>query len=146
MTGEITLDLVAGTDAALLEALAVREAVFIREQGIDPEVEIDDYDGICWHAIAYLDRRPVGTARLVLVDRFTAKIGRVAVLPEARGRGIATRLVRLVEEYAGREGVTRAILDSQIDVMPLYEKLGYVAEGEPFLDAGIVHKRMTRSL
>ncbi len=146
MTSELMLDLVAGTEPQLLEALSVREAVFIAEQGIDPEIEVDDYDGICWHAIAYLDRRPVGTARLIMLDRFMAKIGRVAVLAEARGKGVATRLMTLLEDYARREGVTRVVLDAQIQVMPLYEKLGYAAEGEPFLDAGIVHMRMTRAL
>lgn len=146
MTDELVLDLFIGTDPKLLEAMAVRDAVFVREQGIDPELEIDDYDGICWHAIAYLGEKAVGTARLIMLDRFTGKIGRVAVLPEARGKGVATALMRLLEEYCRREGITRVVLDAQIGVMPLYEKLGYEAEGEPFLDAGIVHKRMTRSL
>lgn len=146
MPEELVLDLFSGTEPQLLQALAVREAVFVREQGIDPELEIDDYDGVCWHAVAYLGKEPVGTARLVMLDRFTAKIGRVAVLAEARGRGVATALMRLLEEYCRREGVTRVVLDAQIQVMPLYEKLGYEAEGEPFLDAGIVHRRMTRSL
>jgi predicted GNAT family N-acyltransferase len=120
--------------------------VFVREQGIPADIEVDDYDGICWHAVAYLDHRPVGTARLILVDRFTAKIGRVAVLAEARHRGIATQLMRLLEDYARREGVTRAVLDAQTQVLELYERLGYVVEGEPFLDAGIVHKRMSKAL
>lgn len=146
MNGDLVLDLFSGTESKLLQALAIREAVFIREQGIDPELEIDDYDGICWHALALLGGDPVGTARLVMLDRFTAKIGRVAVLPGARGRGVATALMRLLEDYCRRQGVTRVVLDAQIQVMPLYEKLGYEAEGQPFLDAGIVHRRMTRTL
>ena len=146
MTGELVLDLFSGTESQLLEALAVREAVFIREQGIDPEEEIDDYDGICWHAIAYLGGKAVGTARLIMLDRFTARIGRVAVLPAVRGKGVASSLMRLLEDYCRREGVTRAVLDAQLQVMPLYEKQGYAAEGEPFLDAGIVHRRMTKAL
>jgi predicted GNAT family N-acyltransferase len=146
MTGELILDFVAGTDPKFRDALLVRQAVFVEEQGIDPEIEVDEYDGICWHALAYLGDQVVGTARLVTLDRFTAKIGRVAVLGEARGRGIASALMRLLEDYAKREGLTRAVLDSQFQVIPLYEKLGYEAEGEPFLDAGIVHKRMTKAL
>ena len=54
--------------------------------------------------------------------------------------------MRLLEDYCRREGITKAVLDSQLKVMPLYEKLGYSAEGEPFLDAGIVHMRMTKPL
>ncbi|MBM3275292.1 MAG: GNAT family N-acetyltransferase [Candidatus Sericytochromatia bacterium] len=142
----MVLDFVAGTDPKFRDALLVRQAVFVEEQGIDPEIEVDEYDGICWHALAYLGDRIVGTARLVTLDRFTAKIGRVAVLGEARGRGVGTALMRLLEDYARREGITRVVLDAQFQVIPLYEKLGYEAEGEPFLDAGIVHKRMTKTL
>ncbi len=145
-TSQLVLDLFSGTEPQLREALEVREAVFIREQGIDPDIEIDEFDAICWHAIAYLDGEPVGTARLILEDRFTARIGRVSVLAEARGVGVGKALMRLVEDYARREGITRIVLDAQVQVIPFYEQLAYTAVGEVFVDAGILHRRMQRNL
>jgi predicted GNAT family N-acyltransferase len=142
----LTFDMFGGTDPQLKEALAIRAVVFIEEQGVDPALEIDDYDGVAWHVLARIDGEPVGTARLVMLDQLRAKIGRVAVLPTHRGQGIATQLVQLLMEYARREGRTQALLDSQLTVMPLYEKLGFVAEGEVFLDADILHRRMARKL
>lgn len=142
--GQLSLDLVAGTDPRVKDALVVRQAVFILEQGIDPELEIDEYDGVCWHALAYLDEEPVGTARLIPQDRLVAKIGRVAVLASGRKHGIGTQLMRLLEDYARRQGLFKIVLDAQLQVVPFYEGLGYQAEGEVFLDAGILHRRMTR--
>lgn len=140
------LDFFSGTDPKVREALAIRDRVFVREQGIDPDLEMDDLDGICWHAVAYQDTQPVGTARLIMKDRFVAKIGRVAVLPAARGRGVATSLMRMLEDYAHREGITRIEVDAQIAVQALYEKLDYTPEGDHFLDAGIIHIRMAKPL
>ena len=145
-TSQLALDLISGTEPRFKNALIVREAVFIREQGIDPEVEIDDYDAICWHALAYLDGEPVGTARLILQDRFSAKIGRMAVVAEARQHGIGTQLMRLLEDYARRQGITRIVLDAQLQVIPFYQRLGYEVQGDVFLDADILHQRMTRQL
>lgn len=142
----LSLDMFSGTDPQLKEALAIRLAVFVEEQGVDPALEVDDYDGVAWHVLARIDGVPVGTARLVMLDQLRAKIGRVAVLPEARGRGIASQLVTILMEYARREGRTEALLDSQLSVMPLYEKLGFEAVGEVFLDADILHRRMVRKL
>lgn len=142
----LTLDMFSGTDPQLKEALDIRMRVFVEEQGVDPALEIDDYDGVAWHVLARLDGVPVGTARLVMLDQQRAKIGRVAVLPEHRGQGIASQLIQLLMEYARREGRTQALLDAQLTAMSLYEKLGFTAEGEVFLDADILHRRMTRKL
>lgn len=146
MAAPLILDLFAGTDPQLRDALGVRDLVFVQEQGVPPEEEIDDYDGVAWHVIARVDEAPVGTARLVSLDADRVKIGRVATLPAFRGQGIASKLVRLLMEFARREGFDTAVLDSQLAAMPVYEKLGFVAEGEVFLDAGILHRRMTRKL
>lgn len=139
----LALDLFPGTDPQLKDALAVRMPVFVEEQGVPPELEIDDYDGIAWHVLARLDGRPVATARLITLDASRVKIGRVATLQAYRRQGIAGKLVRLLMEYARREGFTEAVLDSQLTAMGLYESLGFVAEGEVFLDADILHRRMT---
>ena len=143
---KLTLDMFSGLEPQLKEALAIRMRVFVEEQGVAPALEIDDDAAVAWHVLARLDGAPVGTARLVMLDQLRAKIGRVAVLPEHRGKGIASQLVKLLMEYARREGRTQAILDSQLPVMPLYEKLGFTAVGEVFLDADILHRRMIRKL
>lgn len=140
------IDMFPGTDPQLKAALEIRFRVFVEEQGVDPNLEIDDYDGVAWHVLARVDGQPAGTARLVMLDQQRAKIGRVAVLPEYRGQGIASQLVQLLMEYARREGRTQAILDAQLPVIPLYEKLGFEAVGEVFLDADILHRRMVRKL
>lgn len=142
----LSLDLFTGTEPGLKEALAIRMRVFVEEQGVDPALEIDDYDGVAWHVVARRDGEAVGTARLVMLDQQRAKIGRVAVVPEHRGQGIASQLVRLLMDYAKREGRTEALLDAQLPVIPLYEKLGFTAVGEVFLDADLLHRRMTRKL
>ncbi|HEY9899341.1 MAG TPA: GNAT family N-acetyltransferase [Pantanalinema sp.] len=142
----LSLDLFAGTDPQVRDALRIREAVFVHEQGVPLDLEIDDYDGIAWHVLASEDDTPVATARLISLDASRVKIGRVATLKPHRGKGIASKLVRLLMEYARREGFTEAVLDSQLEAMPLYEKLGFVAEGPIFMDADIPHRRMTRKL
>lgn len=146
MAAPLALDLFPGTDPQLRDALAVRAAVFVQEQGVPLEEEIDDYDGVAWHVLARINDAPVATARLVSLDADRVKIGRVATLGDYRGRGIATKLVTLLMEYARREGFCEAVLDSQLAAMLLYEKLGFEPVGPVFLDAGILHRRMTRKL
>ncbi|MGE5708139.1 MAG: GNAT family N-acetyltransferase [Bacteroidota bacterium] len=142
----LVFDFFDGTDPRLPEALLIREAVFVREQGIDPNLELDDYDFIAWHVLVKDDEKPVGTARLVTQDAQTTKIGRVAVLPEARGRGIARMMVSMLVEYSKREGFSRVILDAQLPVVPFYEKLGFKGTGQFFLDADLPHQRMELDL
>lgn len=142
----VSLDVFAGTDPALREALLIREEVFVQEQGVPLELEIDDHDGICWHALARVDDLPAATARLVTLDADRIKIGRVATRQPYRHRGLASQLVQLLMEHGRRQGHTEAVLDSQLAAMPLYEALGFVAEGEIFMDADLPHRRMRRKL
>lgn len=141
-----SFDLFQGTDPKLKAALRIREEVFVHEQGVPLEMEIDDYDGIAWHVLAYEGDLPVATARLITLDACRVKIGRVATLRPFRHRGIATQILQLLLEYARREGFVEATLDSQLEAMPLYEALGFVASGAPFLDAGLIHRPMTLKL
>lgn len=123
-------------------ALAIRERVFVDEQHVPLELERDEYDALAHHWLAWLDGEPVGTARLVELPGNIGKIGRVAVLPQARGAGLGRQLMEaLLHHASGLE----LILDAQLEVIPFYEKLGFVAEGEIFQDAGILHRRMRRS-
>nr|WP_176559346.1 GNAT family N-acetyltransferase [Rubellimicrobium roseum] len=125
--------------------LRLRRVVFIEEQAVPEDLEIDGLDGEAVHLLATLDGRPVGTARLFAKGDI-GKIGRVCVLKEARGRGIGAALIRqAVEELRGL-GLARARLGSQVHAIPFYEALGFVAEGPVYDDAGIPHRDMTRTL
>ena len=125
---------------------AVRRQVFVLEQACPEEEEFDDWEAAATHFVIEWRGRIVGTARLYQPRPGMAKIGRVALLPEVRGRGWGADLIRAMERHLQALGVPEAELDSQVAVIPFYEKLGYVAEGPEFLDAGIPHRHMGRRL
>lgn len=122
-------------DAASL----IRRVVFIDEQQVPQEEEWDGRDGECLHFLATLNGEPVGTARL-LPD---GHIGRVAVLSSARGAGIGYRLMEAAIAAAREAGHRHAALSAQLHALAFYERLGFVAHGEVFMDAGIPHREMT---
>jgi predicted GNAT family N-acyltransferase len=124
---------------SITPARAVRTAVFIVEQNIPVELEWDEMDAVSLHALAYdTDGKPVGTGRL-LPD---GHIGRMAVLPEARGRAIGTAILMALMQAARQRGARDVVLNAQVSAMPFYARAGFVAEGEEFLDAGIPHMAM----
>jgi predicted GNAT family N-acyltransferase len=132
---------------------AVRMIVFVEEQQVPPEEELDVMDITATHFLARLtdavpgDREAiVGAARLVDKGEGKGKIGRVAVLREHRGKGVGALLMRQVEQTAREQGFTYLALDAQCYAIPFYEKLGYVAQGDVFLDCAIEHRYMSRPL
>lgn len=135
----------ADTDAERAECLAIRMRVFVDEQQVPAELELDEYDGVATHLLLTENGVPLATARLV--DKHgVAKIGRVAVVQSARGRGLGLHVMEAVLDEAIRQGFAQAMLDSQSYAIPFYEKLGFRAEGEEFDDAGIPHRLMRRPL
>jgi len=117
----------------------IRREVFIREQGIPESGEWDDEDATSVHIIATLNREPVGTGRL----NRAGKIGRIAVLPGLRGRGIGTLILGRLLEEARRLGIREPCLHAQVQAVPFYERLGFERKGEVFDEAGIPHVRMS---
>ena len=125
---------------------ALRRTVFVEEQGISPEDEWDDLDDQAIHLLAWQGDAPVGTARILIRDR-AGKIGRVCVLPEARGTGLGQQLIRAaVDVLRARPGLTHARLGAQTHAIGFYEKLGFTADGPIYDDAGIPHRDMFREL
>lgn len=125
------------------DLLAVREAVFVVEQRVPPELEVDDDDPRSIHVIARdPDGRPIGTGRLTPDGR----IGRMAVLREWRGRGVGSAILRSLIETARQRGAAELTLSSQVAAEPFYAGFGFVAEGEPYDDAGIPHRTMRLAL
>lgn len=140
------MTLVIEETAELSACHALRRTVFIDEQGVSEAEEMDDQDAGAIHLLARLDGRPVATARLI-VKGDTAKIGRVCVLAEQRGTGLGAALMRAaLDALRARPGVRRARLGSQVHAIGFYEKLGFVAEGPVYDDAGIPHRDMSRDL
>lgn len=132
--------------ADLATCHALRRAVFIDEQGIAEAEEWDDLDAESVHLLAYVDDRPLGTARLRQVGN-EGRIGRVCVLAPARGSGLGAALVRFgVDWFRQQPGVTSVVLGAQCHALPFYEKLGFAAFGPVYDDAGIPHQDMRASV
>lgn len=121
---------------------SIRESVFINEQGISPEIDFDGLDGSAIHALVSIDGKPVGTGRM-LKD---GHIGRVAVLSEFRGQGLGAKIVLSLIDEATIQGYERVYLGAQKQAIDFYVKLGFSPFGEEFVEAGIVHLSMDKSL
>lgn len=125
----------------LYEIMWLRNIVFVVGQKITSEPEIDGFDRECVHAMLYVDERLIGTAR-VFMGRSPVKVGRVAIHIDEQGKGYGTILMRHVQDEVikGRE----ALLYAQAHLEPWYTSLGWVREGELFVEAEIDHVTMRR--
>lgn len=123
------------------DAQAIRRQVFVEEQGCPPEEEWDDWDAVATHLVASVGGVPAGTLRS-FDDAGWLHIGRLAVLPGFRGRGLAGLLMRRCLEDGKRAGFARSFLNSQWDKTSFYRNLGYREVGGEFVEAGIRHVRM----
>lgn len=140
------LGLRAPRDEAELEAaLALRERVFCGEQGVSPEADRDGRDPEALHVVAVDDGRVVGTCRL-LVEEGTARLGRMAVDRGARGRGLGAALLAEAERRAAAAGARRVMLHAQERARSLYARGGYQPVGEPFMEEGLPHIAMEKTL
>lgn len=132
-------------DAAVMEAArSVRRRVFIEEQGVPEAEEWDAADATAVHFALREAGTVAGTARLIDEGGGWWRVGRVAVLPAARGRGGGRRLMETAVAFARAQGSRGMVLDAQVPVIGFYERLGFAAEGEMFMEAGIPHRRMSR--
>ena len=122
--------------------MQVRNAVFVQEQGVPEELELDEKDALCHHALLLMEDRPVATGRL----EDDGHIGRIAVVRSCRGMGLGRRIVTFLEDRARARGLRRVYLGAQLQAIPFYEKLGYRCYDEEFMDAGIVHRHMEKWL
>ncbi|WP_207655806.1 GNAT family N-acetyltransferase [Vallitalea okinawensis] len=132
-----------GTDN-LHEAFEIRKKVFVEEQNVPQELEYDEYDRQADHIIIYEGNQPVATGRLFETDDSIFMLGRIAVLREYRGKSIGDFLVRMMVRKAFDEGAKEVQLHAQLSVKKFYEKLGFIAYGDIFDEAGIDHIHMKR--
>jgi ElaA protein len=136
---------IAESEAERAAALALRLAVFCDEQGVARELEIDAHDATATHIVAMAGARAIGTLRWrPICGGARVKIERVAVAREARGRGLGEALMRFALARLDALPLADTVLHAQLPARRLYERLGYVAEGEPFDEDGIRHIKMRR--
>jgi predicted GNAT family N-acyltransferase len=132
-------------DAERAAAMSIRHAVFVEEQDVPVELEVDGLDDEAVHLVAVRDGAVVATCRL-LAHGAPVHLGRLAVDASARRQGIAGLLVRAAGEWARARGARRLLLSAQTYAMGLYAAAGYVAVGSPYLEAGIEHVDMELDL
>jgi predicted GNAT family N-acyltransferase len=132
------------------EALSqVRFTVFVREQGVPPEIEMDELDADqarCRHVVARdASGQVIGTGRLIL-DKPVPRIGRMAVLKSWRGGGVGAALLETLCAEARHLGYTQVLLHAQSHATPFYYGQGFLSQGAEFVEAGIPHQEMRRTL
>ena len=127
---------------AKLDAYSIRRRVFIEEQGVPEEMELDEFDLDARHALAYADSECIGTARLVTLPGNLGRIGRMAVLPGYRGQGIGRELLKTLLKASRSQDIKQIELHSQVSVIPFYEQFGFIAQGDIYDEAGIAHRDM----
>ncbi len=125
-------------DSNLNLAFDVRKKVFIEEQKIEKELEFDGTDKDAKNMILKIDNKPVGTGRLIKIDD-KMYIGRVAVLKEHRNKGYASHLMKFLLNEAKNMGYKEVFIHAQSYAKNFYEKLGFKAFGDEFLEANIPH-------
>jgi len=128
-----------GWETQRAHAQLLRQEVFVIEQGVPLELEWDEMDALCLHAVAYDEvANPIGTGRL-LPD---GHIGRMAVRKAARGSGVGGAILKALIWHAKQRGDLAVALNAQTHAAPFYGRFGFVREGDEFMDAGIPHIAM----
>ncbi len=141
------MEIVIAKDKKTLEdAFKVRKVVFVDEQKVPPEEEIDQYEDESVHFVVYNDNdEPIGAGRLRNVNGY-GKIERICVLLDYRNTGIGKLLMEKIMQYAKDKGYEKVKLNSQSHAIPFYEKLGFFITSEEFFEAGIPHRTMEKML
>ncbi|RED60243.1 GNAT family N-acetyltransferase [Cohnella lupini] len=134
----------------LNQAFDIRVEVFVNEQGVPRELEMDEYDAspdACHHFLVLDGELPVATGRFKEYEPGVAKMQRIAVMKSLRGSGVGKYLVLGMEKAAKELGFKTSLLDAQCSAEAFYLRLGYrTISEEPFLDADILHVRMVKPL
>lgn len=131
----------------LARAIHIRRCVFIEEQGVPEEIELDADDSAAIHVLAIAGRVAVGCARMVAHQNGEwVKIGRMAVMPRWRRCGVGRVMLTWLVSRATASGAHRAVLNAQVHAEGFYLGCGFHPVGEIFDEAGIAHRRMEREL
>jgi predicted GNAT family N-acyltransferase len=136
---------VAKTEDQIQEVFNIRKTVFVEEQKVPLEEEIDEYENDSTHFVLYDQSHSVGAGRFRILDG-VGKVERICVLPAIRGKGAGRELMLAIEEYAKQQPLSQLKLNAQTYAIPFYEGLGYEVISDEFLDAGIPHKTMKKTI
>ena len=128
------------------EAKFIRTAVFVDEQHFIDEFESNENQAI--HIVMYLNNKAIGTSRIIYQDKHNCYvIGRFAILEEYRNKGLGSQLMKFTEqEIINRFGHIQVGISSQMPAKEFYEKSGYIATSETYLDQHCPHVWMVKSL
>ena len=124
----------------------LRTRVFVDEQGVSPKLEMDEFDDVAIHAVAYKDGVVVGTGRLILDTPTEARIGRMAIEVSFRRSGLGSAVLAFLENEARTRGIIRIVLHAQYYVKNFYSNHGYCQQGDSFTEAGMLHIEMTKDI
>lgn len=127
------------------QALNVRKVVFVDEQKVSLEEEIDDLEDVSIHMIGVHKDEVIAASRIRFVDDY-GKLERIAIKKDFRGNNFGLQMVRAMEEVIIKNNYHLAKLNAQTYATTFYEKLGYLVVSEEFIDAGIPHVTMTKKL
>jgi predicted GNAT family N-acyltransferase len=133
------------TQKELEDAYSVRKTVFVDEQDVPLDEEIDAYEDEAEHFVMYHEGSPIAAGRFRFVDGY-GKVERVCVLQEARKTGAGKAIMNAIEKYAREKDIHKLKLNAQTHAIPFYAGLGYEIVSEDFMDAGIPHKTMVKEL
>lgn len=136
---------IVSNDQELKDAFSVRNRVFIKEQNVPAEEEIDHEEANSTHFVLYENNEPIGAGRFRIVDGY-GKVERICVLKEFRKSGAGKTIMNTIEQYALKNEVSTLKLNAQTHAIPFYHSIGYETVSEEFLDAGIPHKSMKKNL
>ncbi len=133
-------------DRELDSAFEVRRQVFVEEQGIPEDLELDEYDREALHMVVIGEKMIIGTARVRFLATGQAKLERMAILRPFRRRGIGRGIISLLNEELKRRQVKELVLHAQYSVVDFYESSDFEESGLPFWEAGIKHIKMQRTI
>lgn len=139
----------AETDSELAQVFKIREIVFIKGQNVPKEREMDGYDSKANHFLVLIKDIPIGCARVRFYNKGLAKIAkieRVAILDESRNKGLGKMLMAYLVDFCKKQGAKEIDLHSQLHAKEFYLKCGFTPYGKIFVDAGIEHIAMYKTL
>ncbi|MCM3707086.1 MULTISPECIES: GNAT family N-acetyltransferase [Cytobacillus] len=133
------------SEQEMQDALSIRKQVFVGEQNVPLEEEIDQFEDEAVHFVLYNNGTPAGAGRFRTVDG-NGKVERICVLKDHRKSGSGKAIMDKIEEHAMKQGLPALKLNAQTQAIPFYEKLGYQVISEEFMDAGIPHRTMKKTI
>lgn len=132
-----------GMDGTTYEdALRIRQTVFIDEQHVPKEIELDGLDDEVYHLVGYKNGKAAATARIRFIEDNTLKLQRIATLKEFRGEGLGAKILEEIKSFAKEHDIHALVLSSQEHAVPFYEKSYFEVRGESYMEVGIPHRDM----